>query len=309
MRHAIVTIVVVLITGACTASTETQALSLADQLADTSDEVDRAVDALFDTLGQPYDDRSQLYQRLVDLQLPTTFAIQLDKTQRVDPPPGTDAELDRYLAFIGDLLRASEHLDAAIAAGDPTATAIAAVEAEVASGALAVSLPARSCSGLVPTMVRDLCDPGNLDGYEASLGFELRRFVASFRPAFRVPDTFGDVIRGRVLATLQADAADVLETTGARVADLDPGTSYLRTQQILLDYFPAAADAWGRYQADVNGADPLVYGAITGGLDDERAATQGRLEAEFELVLSADPESHIEDVTGIWFAPPRQPAE
>lgn len=308
MRRTIVlAVLLTVVASACVATTETQTLSLAEELQDVGTDVNSAVAALFEALDQSYDNRSQLYERLLDLRLPTTFAILLDKASRVEGPPGTEAELDRYTDFIAELLLASESLDLAIATEDPDATAIAAVVIEESVGALAVALPATSCASLTPRIGRDLCDPGGLEGYEAGLGFELRRFVASFRPAFRIPETFGDVVRGRVLATLQADAARVLDTTASRIGALDPGTAYARVHQVLLDYFPAAAAAWARYEADVDAADPLIYSIIIDSLENERETTQRLLEEQHQLVLSALPDSQIKAITDIWFAPPRSP--
>lgn len=308
MRRAIVlAALITVVTGACTATNEAHVLSLAEELEDVSSEVNSAVAGLFEVLDQPYDNRAQLYERLLDLKLPTTFAILLDKAQRVEAPPGTEAELDRYADFIAELLSASESLDLAIATEDPAATAIAAVVIEVAAGALAVVLPTTSCASLTPAIGRDLCDPGGLEGYEATLGFELRRFVASFRPAFRVPDTFGDVIRGRVLATLQADAALVLDSAASRIGVLDPGSAYVRVHQVLLDYFPAAIAAWAAHEADVNSSDALIYSFIVDSLEEERLATRELLNEQHELVLSALPNSRIKAITDIWFAPPPDP--
>ena len=308
MRRPIVLAVLVAIAAsACTATKQTQTLSLAEELADISTEVNNAVTDLFDVLDQPYDNRAQLYERLLDLRLPNRYAILLDKARRVEAPPGTESALDRYVSFIAELLLASEDLDLAIATEDPAATAIAAVEIEVAVGALAVRLPTTLCGSLTPSIGRDLCDPGDLDGYEAGLGFELRRFVASFRPAFRVPDTFGDVIKARVLATLQASAALVLDATASRIGVLDPGTAYVRVHEVLLDYFPAATEAWAKHEASVNSSDALIYSFIVDSLEEERLTTQQLLEEQHALVLSALPDSQIKSITDIWFAPPPNP--
>jgi hypothetical protein len=293
---------VLLLASACTsADRETETVALADSLADIATETNRSVAQFFDLMDDVFEDRDQLYQRILDLRLPTTIAINLDKAQRIDPPPGSEAELERYASFLGELLLAAEALDRAIATKDPLALAIGAVSIEVASGALAVTLPSRTCTALTPGVGRDLCQTQDLDGYEADLSFELRRFVASFRPAFRVPDTFGDVIRGRVLATLQADAALVLENAAERLDQLEPGTAFDRLHQIVLDYFPAATAAWGQFEADVDGSDPLIYGFIVDSLEAERQATHDRLEDEYELVLSALPDSQVSAITDIWF--------
>lgn len=301
-RWAAIAGLIALVAASCTSATTAETLSLTEELAPIAAEANQAVASLEHTLAQPYDDRSQLYTRIVDLRLPTAFAILIDKAQRIDPPPGTEAELDRYVVFLSDMLAASENLDGAIAASDPTATAIAAVEFDAAIGALTAVLPARSCRALGPESGRDLCDPGDLEGYEELLGFELRRFIAAFRPAFRVPDTFGDVVRGRVLATLQAEAALVLESTANRLGDMDPGSAYGRLHQILLDYFPAATAAWAEFEVDPSTGDPLIYGYIVDNLEAERAVTQERLTAEHELILAARPESKIAAITDMWFA-------
>ncbi|MEE9299160.1 MAG: hypothetical protein V3V29_09010 [Acidimicrobiia bacterium] len=294
------------IAGGCTSANEAETLSLAEELAAIAADANEAVAALEHFLAQPYDNRAQLYTRLVDLRLPTTFAILIDKAQRVVPPPGTEAELDRYVVFLTDLLVTSQHLDGSIAAEDLTAIAIAAVQFDAAMGALAAVLPASSCPALVPASSRDLCSPGDLNGYEARLGFELRKFIASFRPAFRVPDTFGDVVRGRVLATLQGDAALVLENTANRLGDLDPGTAYVRLHQILLDYFPGATAAWAEFDVDPDTDDPLIYRLIVDSLEAERVTTQALLEAEHELIQSALPGSQIVSITDMWFAAPAE---
>ncbi len=295
---------VAVIAGGCTSANEAETLSLVEELAAIAADANEAVAALEHLLAQPYDDPAQLYTRLVDLRLPTTFAILIDKAQRVVPPPGTEAEFDRYVVFLTDLLVASQHLDGSIAAEDLTATAIAAVQFDAAVGALAAVLPASSCPVLVPASSRDLCNPGDLDGYEERLGFELRKFIASFRPAFRVPDTFSDLVRGRVLATLQGDAALVLENTANRLGDLDPGTAYVRLHQILLDYFPGATAAWAEFDVDPDTGDPLIYGFIVDSLEAERVAAQALLEAEHELIQSALPGSQIVSITDMWFAAP-----
>ena len=295
---------VLLVVGACTSNTQTQTLSLVKEIEGITIDVNRAVADLFDALGRPYDNRAQLYERLLDLRLPSTFAIQHDKAGRVEAPPGTKPELDRYVEFLAEMLLASERLDLAIATEDPAGIAIAAIVVEVAVGALAVALPAGTCTPLTPHIGRDLCDPGGLDGYEAELGFEMRRFIASFRPAFRVPDTFGDVIRGRVLATLQGDAAMVLSATATRIGALDPGTAYVRIHDVLLEYFPAATEAWAEFEVDTTGSDPLVYGFIIANLETVRETTQDLLEAQHELILSALPNSQIAEITDLWFGSP-----
>jgi hypothetical protein len=306
-RSIITAVVFALFAAACIPTTETATASLTEQLDEISWDVKQAVFDLSIILDQPYDSRAQLYERLIDLRLPSTFAIQLDKAQRVEAPPGADEELNRYVAFLGELLTASESLDLAIATEDPTMTALAAVAIEVSVGALAVALPTSSCVDLTPGIGRDLCDPGGLDGYESDLAFEIRRFVASFRPAFRVPDTFGPVIKGRVLATLQAEAALVLDSAAARISALEPGTEYARVHEALLAYFPAATEAWAEFEADVSGTDPLIYSYIFNSLEDVRAATQLVLTGQHELVVSALPESQIKSITDIWFAPSPDP--
>ena len=276
--------IVGLAAAACTPATTAEEISLAEELAPIAADANAAVASFERTLAQRYDDRSQLYGRIVDLRLPTSFAILIDKAQRVEPPPGAEAELDRYITFLGDMLIASEHLDGAIAAADPTATAVAAVELDAAVGALAAVLPAGSCPTLTPRSGRDLCDPGDQEGYEATLGFELRRFAASFRAPFRVPAALGEVVRGRVLATLQADAALVLENTADRLGDIDPGNTYAELHQIILGYFRAARAAWTAFEAD--------------------SATAALLAAQHISLLEAMPDSKITAVTDIWFAPP-----
>ncbi|MEE9582620.1 MAG: hypothetical protein V3W36_06750 [Acidimicrobiia bacterium] len=290
-----------LVVGACTSNTQTQTLSLVKEIEGITIEVNRAVADLFDALSQPYDNRTQLYEHLLDLRLPGSFAILHDKAGRVEAPPGTKAELDRYVDFLAEMLLASERLDLAIATEDPAGVAIAAIIVEVAVGALAVALPTSTCIPLTPHIGRDLCDPGGREGYEASLAFELRRFIASFRPVFRVPETFGDVIRGRVLGTLQSDAARVLSATAARISVLDPGTAYVRIHEVLLEYFPAATKAWAEFEADATGSDPLIYTAIIDNLEAVRETTQNLLEAQHELILSALPNSQIVEITDLWF--------
>jgi hypothetical protein len=303
VRRLIPGLAMMMLVAACTGSGQTETAALADSITPINAEVNNAVADLFRILDQSYDNRSQLYERLTDIRLPAVLAVLHDKAQRVDAPPGTEAELDRYVDFLGELLLASEALDLAIATEDPTATAIAAVTFEVSIGALAVSLPPESCLALTPQRGDDLCDPGDLSGYEASLGFEIRRFVASFRPAFRVPDTFGPVIRGRVLGTLQGEAALVLESAASRIGTLDPGTAYRRLHDVLMGYFPAAETAWAQHEADVSGADPLVYDFIVDSLDDLRTATQQLLEEQHALIAAALPDTRIGTVTGLWFSP------
>lgn len=278
-------------------------LSLAEQLDPIALEVNGGVTTLFDTLVQPFDDRAALYTRLVDLRLPTLFAIQLDKAQRIAPPPDAEAELDRYVRFVGELLLASENLDAAIATEDPVAVARAAVEIEVSSGALAVVLPSSSCVTLVPDLTRDLCSRAGLSEYETALDYEIRRFVASFRPAFRIPATFGDVVRARALGSLQAEATLVLQNTATRLAALEPGAAYGRLHAILLDYFPAAAEAWSRFPADPDGTDPLLYAFIADSLEAIRDDTRDALDPEYDIVLAANSGSQIVQILGIWFDP------
>ncbi len=290
-----------LVVGACTSNTRAQTLSLVKEIESITIDANRAVADMLDALGQPYDNRAQLYEHLLDLRLPGTFAILHDKAGRIEAPPGTKAELDRYVDFLAEMLLASERLDLAIATEDPAGVAIAAIIVEVAVGALAVALPTSTCIPLTPHIGRDLCDPGGREGYEAGLAFELRRFIASFRPAFRVPETFGDVIRGRVLGTLQSDAARVLSATASRISALDPGTAYVRIHEVLLEYFPAATEAWAEFEADTTGSDPLIYRAIIDNLEEVRETTQNLLEAQHELILSALPNSQIVEITDLWF--------
>ncbi len=165
-------------------------------------------------------------------------------------------------------------------------------------------LPAGSCPTLTPRSGRDLCDPGGLEGYEAALGFELRRFAASFRAPFRVPAALGEVVRGRVLATLQADVVLVLENTANRLGDVDPGSTYAELHQTVLGYFPVATAAWTAFEADPTTGDPLLYGTIVADLEAERSAVAALLAAQHVSVLEAMPESKITAVTDVWFAPP-----
>ena len=309
MRRLTVILSLVILVSACPGATEEDPLTLSEALADIASEVNEAVGDLFETLAQPYEDRSQLYTRLIDLRLPTTFAIQLDKAQRVEPPPSTQAELDRYITFLEELLFASEDLDSAIAGEDPAATALSAVQVEVAAGALAAVLPSASCSVLVPSITRDLCGRVGAQGYEAGLDFEMRRFVASFRPAFRIPATFGDVIRARVLGSLQEDATLVLQNTATRLEALDPEPAYQRLHGILIDYFPRAAVAWAEFPADPTGSDPLLYGFLTESLESIRVEARDALQLEYDIVLAANAESQIVEILGIWFDPPPEEPE
>lgn len=294
-------IAIALIAAGCTASGDADTVALADQLGDISDETNRSVAQFLDLMDDEFEDRALLYQRIVDLRLPSSIAINLDKAQRVEPPPGSEAEAERYEAFLGELLLVSEAIDRAVALEDPFELALAAVSLEVAAGALAVSLPSISCATLTPAIGRDLCASGARDGYEADLSLELRRFVASFRPAFRVPDTFGDVIRGRVLATLQDDATRVLRDAQSRIAEIEPGPAYERLHQVLLDYFPEAAAAWTRFDVDAAASDPLVYGVIVADLEQLRRSTALELATEHQSIVSALPDSEIATVTDIWF--------
>jgi len=296
--------VLALLGAACTPSTTADAISLAEELTESATEVNAAVGEFFDVLAMAFENRTQLATRIVDLRLPTRIAIELDKASRVNPSPGAEPELDRYLAFLGELLLASEDLDAAVATEDPVGIALAAVSFEVSSGALAVALPPSSCEVLVPVLTRDLCSRSGRDGYERALDSEIRFFVASFRPAFRLPGTFGDVVRARALGSLQSDATLVLQNTAVRIGALEPTPSYLRLQQMLIDYFPAAAEVWSRFEANPDGADPLLYQFITSSLEDVRHATRQQLELEYDIVLAADATSQIVEILGIWFDPP-----
>jgi hypothetical protein len=299
-------IAIALLASACTASTEAEMLSLAEQLEESATTVNTSIGQLYETLALEYDDRSQLYTRVIDLRLPTTIAIERDQVSRVIPPPGAEGEHERYLDYLGELLLAAEALDAAIASEDLVAVTLAVVGMEVASGALAVSLPQDSCVILVPEITVDLCSKTGTDGYERDVDGELRRFVASFRPAFRIPDTFGDVIRARVLGSLQSDATLVLQNTATRLSALDPGPAYGRLHEILLDYFPAAAEAWGQFEADPDGTDPLLYAFITDSLEAERVETREALELEYDIVLAADADSQIVEILGLWFDEPSE---
>lgn len=300
---------IALTAGACATTEGNETVSLAEQLEPSATVVNERIQALLDLLTQPVDDRNQLYTRLIDLQLPITIAIERDKVSRITPPPGTGPELDRYVTFLEEILIASEAIDAAIATEDPVALALAVVNIEVASGALAVVLPSTSCPVLAPALTHDLCRQPDLDGYEADLDLEVRRFVASIRPAFRIPGTFGDVIRGRALGALQSEATLVLQNTGARLGALEPGPAHARLHAILLDYFPGAAEAWSRFEADPTGTDPLLYGFIIDSLEARRQATRTALELEYDIVLAANPDSRIVEILGIWFDPPAPPAE
>lgn len=293
-----------LVGAGCTASSQPEVDSLTETLAETAAVVNGQVADLYDLLDMPFEDRSQLYARILDLRLPNTLAIELDKTQRVTPPPGAEAELERYVDFLGELLLASEDLDAAIASEDPVGTALAAVSIEVSSGALAVALPTGSCEVLVPAITDDLCGRLGREGYERHLDREIRRFVAQFRPAFRIPGAFGDVVRARALGSLQDDGTLVLQNTATRLGALEPGPAYQRLHAILLDYFPTAAEVWARFEANPTGADPLLYGFITDGLEAERAATRRLLELEYDIVQAAHADSEVVEILTIWFDPP-----
>jgi hypothetical protein len=291
-------------TSSCTPASEDEGSPLAEQLESSVAVVDGTVTELYSVLAMPFEDRGQLYTRIIDLQLPTTIAIERDKASRVIPPPGSEEVLERYVAQLGEILLASEALDAAIASEDPVATALAAVSIEASAGTFAVALPAESCISLALTIARDLCGRSGLDGYERELDFEIRRFVASFRPAFRIPATFGDVIRARALGSLQSDATLVLQNTATRLGALEPGPAYTRLHAILLDYFPAAAEVWTRFEADPAGTDPLLYDYVIEGLEEQRLMTRLALENEYDIVLAADAESQIVEILGIWFDEP-----
>ena len=112
------------------------------------------------------------------------------------------------------------------------------------------------------------------------------------------------MVRGRVLATLQADAVLVLENTANRLGDIDPGSAYAELHQVVLDYFPAAAAVWMAFDADPATGDPLLYGAIVADLEAERAVTGALLAAQHVSVLKAMPDSKITAGTDVWFAPP-----
>jgi hypothetical protein len=88
----------------CTTGQAVDSIALTSELSDIAADANTALFRLFSTLDQPYEDIDLLYQRITDLGLPTTFAIGIDKAQRVTPPPGSKPEHERFLDLLADLL-------------------------------------------------------------------------------------------------------------------------------------------------------------------------------------------------------------
>lgn len=294
-RRITVLLALTLMAPACSATSATAPPELLDEMNLVSTDINRALAQLFDLLDDTFEDRELLYQRIIDLRLASKVAIDLDKVSRMEIP-GAEAEVVRYRAFLGDLLLAAEALDLGIAVDDPEAVALASVTIAAASGSLAPDLPEESCRSLTPAVARDLCPPERLEGYEADLSYEMRRFVGSFRPVFEIAPVFGNDIQVRVLASLQSEAVLVLTDAADRIEGLDAPAALAAPQRLVVDYLRSAAVTLEAEPLQNEGL-PVNYGGVVSKVEIVRAQTNQRL----QLTIPAEPENRIGEVLSVWF--------
>jgi hypothetical protein len=296
MRRSItVLLALTLATSACSATSATAPPELLDEMNLVSTEINRALAQLFDLLDDTFEDRELLYQRIIDLRLASKVAIDLDKVSRIEVP-GAEDEVARYERFLGDLLLATEALDLGIATDDPEAVALASVSIAAVSGRLASDLPEESCRSLTPAVARDLCPPERLDGYEADLSREMRRFVGSYRPVLEIAPVFGNDVQVRVLAALQTEAVLVLTEAADRIEVLAAPAGFEGPQRLVVDYLRSAAGVLE--DEPLQDAELLAnYRAIVSKVETIRAQANQLI----PLTIPARPENRVGEVLSVWF--------
>lgn len=287
MRRRVV--ILCLVVTACGAVTRDPTLT--EAMEDIPAGVNEAIADLRTVLATPSTaDLADFAERLTDLRLGPTLAVLYDRAGRVEAAPFAD-DVARYAEFVGQALLASEDLDAAAAAQDLLGISIAWLRIEAEAGAMAVAVAPASCPTLSPGLVADLCRPDLDDGYEQDLDRILRRFLAAYRPAIRLPEAFGDTVRSQAIAAV---APEVVALVGRTLTDLDalePPNAYAGIQPAFAGWLTAVGDRWAAI--DPIQTDPLLGGFLAADLyaiacDAEIPYRDGR-----GLLLAAVPDSTV----------------
>ena len=263
-------------------------------------EANVALGDMIGTLLVRTDSSGQLYQRIVDLRLPGTYAVLIDKAQRVEPPPEFDAHHERYLQFLAEMLGIVEDLDFAVASEDFDGIAVSFVRARAAEKALAVSLPPEMCQTIAPAGSRNLCAPADpYTGYVADLDIALRRFVARYEPATQVPIAFGNVIRSRLALSLQPEVSVVIADTIEEVSALGPPGLFADPNAAVIGYLRAIQVEWDALADASTTTDPILIGVLEGRLLESYCRTiTGDLATTTDLV---PPEERLGEALSVWF--------
>ncbi|OFW67646.1 MAG: hypothetical protein A2Z12_01440 [Actinobacteria bacterium RBG_16_68_21] len=277
--------------------------TLADELAEYAGTVTTAITGLQDALDRRYDTLPQLYVQIIDMRLPVTVAVALDKAARVPTTTESRAALDRYLEYGDEVLAALADLDAAIAAQQVEAASMAASRIDAAAGLVAIDLGADLCVLAAPPSVHDLCHrPTPTDQYESDLQAAVLGFVAEYRPLLRLPAAFGDVVRGAVLTEVAPQVVELLDTVAAQIDDLTPDQPHMVMQQALVDFVGDTRARWAAVDPDQ--VDLLMAQFLLADLRDVTCDHLEPLNAARSLLLGAVPDSAIPATLAIFFDDP-----
>ena len=289
-RSAALVASLVLIAAACSGTPAPP--TLAEELAADAGTITNSVATLQDALARRYDTLAQLYSQITDMRLTETVAIALDKASRVDTDEQTQVVLDIYLDYGDNVLNALSDLDAAIATQDVGAADVAAASIDAASGSVALDLGPDMCAIAVPPSSQDLCDrPHPVDQYETDLQRIILHFVAAYRPLLRLPEAFGDVVRGSVLTRLAPQVVDLLDGVTSQLGELTPDQPHTAMQQALVDLVANTRARWAA--VDPEQVDLLIGQILTGDLGDITCASADSVAAARALLLAAVPDSVI----------------
>jgi len=277
--------------------------TLADELAVDAGTVAAAIAGLQDALDHRYDALAQLYTQITNMRLGERVAVALDKASRVPTDAETQPTLDRYLAFGDEVLGALSDLDAAIATRNVEAAAVAAARIDAAAGSLATAVDADLCAVAVPPSSQDLCTlPEPVGDYESAVAAVFLDFVAAYRPLLRLPDAFGDVVRGAVLAHQAPEVVDMLDGVASRLGALTPDQPHVAVHQALVEFVAAIRARWA--EVDPQRTDTLLARVLTADLFDITCTSADDLAAARALLLGAVPNSAIPAITGVLFDDP-----
>lgn len=280
MRRAVV--VLCLVATACGAVSRDP--SLTEAMGDIPAEVDEAVTDLRTVLGTPSaTDLAAFTQRLVDLRLAPTLAVLYDKAGRVEGDAFAD-DTARYADFVGRALLASEDLDTAASGQDLLAISIAWLRIEAEAGAMAVAVAPDACPVLAPALVADLCRPARDEGYEQDLDRILRRFLAAYRPAIRLPEAFGDTVRSQAIAAVASEVVALVDRTVTDLDALDTPNAYVGVERAFTAWLAAVGARWE--QVNPQQTDPLL----------------GRFLADDLAAIACDAEDPYRDGRGLLLA-------
>lgn len=271
--------------------------SLTGAMGDIPAEVDAALGDLRTVLATTPDNLPRLYERLNDLRLGPTVAVLFDRAGRVDAP-GHEEAVARYAEFVGQVLLASEDLDAAVAAQDLLGISIAWLRVEAEAGSLAAVLDPAACRILAPPLTSDLCRPELETGYEADLDRIIRRFLAAYRPAVRLPEAFGTTVRGQAVALVAPEVVTVLDRTGEALASLDPPPAYRGVDRTFRDVLTDLRERWAA--VDTTRTDPLLWPRLSSDLAAIACAARGPYIDGRGLLLAAVPNSTVPALADLW---------